>query len=497
MPYQSRLSSLLRLSTATSRLSALLIVIVCLMFPVAFPLVFSKSASAQHPQNFRPGSGLNAIKNFGRSVQSRVGFNSGAIETQNFVVYAADEQMARKVSREAERFRKELAIQWLGHELPTWRHKCPIKVKIANNAGGETSFAFITNNSGPGQPIDWNMKIYGPPDRVLDAVLPHEITHTIFATHFGRPLPRWADEGACTTVEHEIERKKNHRMLLEFLTSQPSRGIPFNRMFTMRNYPHDILPLYAQGYSVARFLIAKGGRRHFVDYVGRGLENEGRVHVLRAWDQATQEFYQYKDLSELQLDWLAWVKSGSDDSQLKQSPKRSGQLAKSNSAPLKSVYQRSPIQDPDVVAASFVELGDGSGSDSSVSSTGSGSNNGWSGRADTAQDSDGQAQTAELAGASKVASLAQESPVFRAVAGSDDSPKDSWYIREMNRNNDESQPKKSPPYSSAYNSRVASKPDPITSRLRKVPSGTDSPTPSEHDSRLPKSWNSPPATLWR
>ena len=37
--------------------------------------------------------------------------------------------------------------------------------------------------------------------RILDSVLPHEITHTIFATHFGQPLPRWADEGACTTVD--------------------------------------------------------------------------------------------------------------------------------------------------------------------------------------------------------------------------------------------------------------------------------------------------------
>lgn len=480
MPYQGRLTSLLRLFTATLRLPALLMVIACLVFP--------NLATAQHPQNFRQATGLNAIKNFGRSLQARAGFNSaGAIESQNFVVYANDEQMARKVSREAERFRKELAVQWLGHELPTWRHKCPIAVKLANNAGGETSFAFITNGSGPGQPIDWNMKIYGPPDRVLDAVLPHEVTHTIFATHFGRPLPRWADEGACTTVEHEIERKKNHRMLLEFLTSQPSRGIPFNRMFTMRNYPHDILPLYAQGYSVARFLIAKRGRRHFVDYVGRGLENEGRSHVLRAWDQATQEFYKYKDLSELQVEWLAWVKSGSDDSQLAESP-NSGQLAKSDSPTKSSVYQQSPIQDRDVVAASFVERGAEGSSDSSAT--------GWSARTKTVQDADKQAQTAELAGAAKTASLSKQSPSFRDI-GAEDSPKNSWYIREMNRQNNGPQPKKSAPYSSAYNSRVASKPEQITNRLRKVPSDGASPKSPEHDSRLPSGWTNPPATLWR
>ena len=233
------------------------------------------------------------------------------VTSRNFVVYAADPVMARKVSQEAERYRKQLAVEWLGKELPNWNQKCPITVELGRHAGGETSFAFVTNRSGRGQPIDWQMKIYGPHDRILDAVLPHEITHTIFATHFGQPLPRWADEGACTTVEHVSERKKNHAMLMDFLHAQPSRGLPFNRMFTMRNYPQDILPLYAQGYSVAKFLILQKGKRYFLDYVGKGLQNEATNPPLRAWDRATAEFYDYKDLSDLQVSWLDWVRKGS------------------------------------------------------------------------------------------------------------------------------------------------------------------------------------------
>ncbi len=99
------------------------------------------------------------------------------------------------------------------------------------------------------------MSVQGSHERVLDSVLPHEVTHTIFATHFGRPLPRWADEGACTTVEHPSERNKQTRLLYEFLTT--GRGIAFNRMFAMTEYPADILPLYSQGFSLAKFLIAK------------------------------------------------------------------------------------------------------------------------------------------------------------------------------------------------------------------------------------------------
>lgn len=242
---------------------------------------------------------------------ARRGQSQYRASSQNFTVSATDPKLAQKVADEAERFRKELAIQWLGKELGPWSEKCPITVELGMHAGGETSFAFVTDRSGRGTPISWQMKIFGPPDRLLDAVLPHEVTHTIFATHFGCPLPRWADEGACTTVEHESERKKNHGMLLDFLTAQPSRGIPFNRMFTMRNYPHDILPLYAQGYSLAKFLIMKKGRRYFLDYVAAGMQAESQGHVLRMWDQATKKFYGYDNLSDLQVAWLDWVRNGS------------------------------------------------------------------------------------------------------------------------------------------------------------------------------------------
>ena len=161
-----------------------------------------------------------------------------------------------------------------------------------------------------GVPVDWEMKVFGSPERILDAVLPHEITHTIFASHFGRPLPRWADEGACTTVEHVSERKKNHQMLLEFLTT--SRGIPFNRMYTMKQYPQDILPLYAQGYSLAKYLIFQKGRRHFLNYIDRGMQYEEQGGGIAGWNRATKEFYGFDDLSDLQLSWVAWVREGSD-----------------------------------------------------------------------------------------------------------------------------------------------------------------------------------------
>jgi len=229
-------------------------------------------------------------------------FSFGAgYRTENFVVSAPDKEFAKMVGDSAEKYRKDLAIQWLGHELSNWSSPCPVQVVFQRHAEGRTSFSFQISANGRGYPGSWDMMVAGSPERILDAVLPHEITHTIFATHFGQPLPRWADEGACTTVEHISERQKNHKMLIEFLTTK--RGIPFNQMFRMKEYPRDILPLYAQGYSLARYFIEQKGHQHFIKYLETGMSTED-------WNAATEQFYGFDDLSDLQVSWISWIKEG-------------------------------------------------------------------------------------------------------------------------------------------------------------------------------------------
>ena len=72
--------------------------------------------------------------------------------TENFVVFAPDPTFARQVGSEAERFRRELAIQWLDQELPRWSEKCPIQVALAAHSGGETSFRLCSTGNNAGSP---------------------------------------------------------------------------------------------------------------------------------------------------------------------------------------------------------------------------------------------------------------------------------------------------------------------------------------------------------
>ncbi len=219
--------------------------------------------------------------------------------TQNFVVNAPTPHAAEQIGKLAEKYRRDLATLWLGNPLPNWAQPCPITAQVADGlgAGGATSFMFDR-----GLVFGWQMTIQGSLEKILDSVLPHEITHTVFADHFRRPLPRWADEGACTTVEHPGERVKQQQMLIQFLRT--GRGIPFHSMFAMKEYPQDVLPLYAQGHSLASFLIQQGGRKKFLQFVGAGMRGE-------QWPQVTKEVYGYADLAVLQSTWLDWVRKGS------------------------------------------------------------------------------------------------------------------------------------------------------------------------------------------
>jgi len=217
--------------------------------------------------------------------------------TRNFIVMAPTPELARSVGESAETFRRDLAVYWLGGELAPWPTPCPVRVIAGHNLAAQ---GVTTYNRAPVR--DFQMEVVGSPQRILDSVLPHEVTHTILATYFGRPLPRWADEGICTTVEHISERQKHEAKLREFLRSR--RGIAMNKLFLLTEYPSDVLPMYAQGYSVCQFLIAQNGPRAFVGFLGDYMKNPSWTHNVR-------NHYGYDSLAELQQSWLGWVSDGS------------------------------------------------------------------------------------------------------------------------------------------------------------------------------------------
>jgi hypothetical protein len=212
----------------------------------------------------------------------------------NFVVNAATPAVAKQVAQYAEHYRKQKAIEWLGHEMPNWPQPCPLTVTVSMEPpSGATSFSF-----GAGH-VQWQkMEIQGPLDRLLASVLPHEITHTVFAHHFGTPVPRWADEGGSVCSEDEIEKKRHDRLVRDILNS--GKQIPLRRLLALKEYPRDVMCLYAQGFSMSDYLIKRGNKQNFLAFVGYGMQY--------GWDRAIQTYYGQRSVEELEEAWLLYLR---------------------------------------------------------------------------------------------------------------------------------------------------------------------------------------------
>jgi len=268
-----------------------------------------------------------------------------AYQTENFVINAPTAEIAQQVGQAAEVYRRELAIEWLGHELPRWAAPCPVKVKVGQlGAGGATTFSFFPNGKGSAEVCNWDMNIQGSLERILDSVLPHEVSHTIFACHFRRPLPRWADEGAATLAEHDSEKRR--QVLTVRQTINTKRRIPLRNLFNIKEYPtdmQDVMTLYAEGYSLAELLVQEGGRTRYLKFLS-DAHREG-------WDKAVHAHYGYRNVDDLEKRWTEWVIAGSPELEL---PK--GQLLVDAGQPRPAdrpverpgtvIRGQSPVEDP-------------------------------------------------------------------------------------------------------------------------------------------------------
>jgi hypothetical protein len=217
-------------------------------------------------------------------------------KTPNFTVHAADPQVAQLIGQWAEHYRKEKAMLWLGQEMPQWPQPCPLYVDVnTQGPSGATSFQF-----GQGQVLSMKMEIQGPLDRLVRSVLPHEVTHTVFAHYFRHPVPRWADEGGSVLSEDDIERDRHDQLVRNIINK--GQKIPLRTLLALKEYPPQVMCLYAQGYSMTDYLVKRSNRQQFLAFVARGTQ--------AGWDRAIQEYYGHKNADELEAAWIQFLRDG-------------------------------------------------------------------------------------------------------------------------------------------------------------------------------------------
>jgi hypothetical protein len=216
--------------------------------------------------------------------------------TANFRVVADDLGIARAVALRAEELRLVIATDWLGAELAPWSLPCVIHVNTAKRpAQGETTFRLLE-----GRVTDWNIRLQGDEHRLLSSLVPHEVAHTVFISHFRRPAPRWADEGAALLAEETAVRQQ--LWSLESAKFTEGEGPSLRRLLHATEYPtasNDLRTFYVQSASLTEFLVS-AGKPHFLKFVAAGVES--------GWDRAVRDYYGFSNVEALEASWSAWVR---------------------------------------------------------------------------------------------------------------------------------------------------------------------------------------------
>jgi RNA polymerase sigma factor (sigma-70 family) len=229
--------------------------------------------------------------------------------TPNFVVTAPTPVVARAVAAEAEYQRGQFAKTWLGKALPDWDKPATVTVtEVYAGSGGATTFTFSDAKAGP-RVTSASMELRGPFPAVLGELLPHEVAHTVLATHFGKPLPRWADEGIALLNEPADSQARHDELARRLLGD--GRAIRLKNLLRLTEYPQDLTVLYAQGHSVARFLLARGpkepspaARTALLEFVRAGMGG----NTAASWDKAVKDVYGFESADKLEEAWVDWLR---------------------------------------------------------------------------------------------------------------------------------------------------------------------------------------------
>lgn len=220
-------------------------------------------------------------------------------ETENFQVVADSAKVAQSVAECAESSRKEVATLWLGEELPRWKTRCRVEVSLHDGSSqGLTSYELRGGKNG-----DWEMEVEGPLDELVDSVVPHEVSHTVFASLFAHPLPRWADEGAAMLCEKQSQQNRQRLLAAQIIKSK--NRTPLRRILGLKEYPKrssEMMTVYCIGYSLSDFLVKSAGRARYLELLRRA-EKVG-------WDDAVWELYGFDDIESLEQNWVEWVRKG-------------------------------------------------------------------------------------------------------------------------------------------------------------------------------------------
>jgi len=216
----------------------------------------------------------------------------GLAYNENFIVSAPTRQLAEAVLHKAEQYRKELALKWLGEELPRGIGATSIQVKLSESADQNASSVAIR----PSQRyhLIW---LKTSRSKALGTALAHEIAHTVLATQFRDSLPAWVEEGIAG-LEDDQQRKQLRQKIIAWYARSGNWPDIRNTLRAQMISDRD-LATHAVAGSLTQFLLTRGTRTTLLQFALAGKSN--------GWDGALRQYYGIASVAELQRQWQQWA----------------------------------------------------------------------------------------------------------------------------------------------------------------------------------------------
>ncbi len=226
-------------------------------------------------------------------------------ETRNFRIrHSNTPALAEKVARAAEHARSAAFFRWFAETGTVWQPRCEIYLYPSGTAFRratglpEAVPASSTTLGEAGRVFSRRIDLYRSAEHLLDAIIPHEVTHIVLADHFGTRLPPWANEGIA------VQEEPSHRVRLH-LRSLPTyreqnRLYRVETLLRLNGYPgtSQMGPFYAQSVSLVEFLAKQRDPRVLVEFLRDGSS--------QGYEKALRRHYNM-DFKELNRRWFGYA----------------------------------------------------------------------------------------------------------------------------------------------------------------------------------------------
>lgn len=235
---------------------------------------------------------------------------AGLVHNENFVVFTeaglsqqVTQEFAHSVLVKAEEYRRQIALEWFGEELPRGIGRTTINVSFA--ADRDTGLTWAVDHPDRKQ---HSIYLYTTPERALGSTLAHEVAHAVLATQFPHPhrLPAWMEEGIASQYDN-ADRRQSRASILKFFAQQ-DHWPNLAPVLDAGNLASDDTRSYALAVSLTEMLLAQGGKAKFLEF-GRTASREGTQRAL-------ERHYSIREMAQLETQWQNWVRRAAPGVQL-------------------------------------------------------------------------------------------------------------------------------------------------------------------------------------